>query len=657
MVSNPFSDLSVRVSANTRDFESGIDDARDSLSGLAGMASAVMTPLQALQNRANEARDEFSSLDRAVGGATRSLSGLAAVAGGTAAALGALSTTTSGLSSSLGSLTISLTGSIALFGALGAAATGLVSTLVPLAAVLGTLTAGAGALAAAFGAVVGSGLLAFGEARGEQNQQRLQEVQARIAELEALQETTGGLTAAQQEELETLEEQADTLEEQTGIMGGLESAFADLRDELAPIITEFGEQFIPLIDQAINFLPVLVQNVVDAIGGLDAFVAVIRDLGAQAFRVIPDLVGGLFDLARRALPMLMDGIQFLSQNAGGLFEGMLQTTRVLGPTLLNLGNAIIAALPSLNRLGTMILQTVVPAFTGLINLISDVISIGSGSGSFAEFLTTLVRNGLEWLRGPGRQILMSAGNFIIGTLTELISPSGGGQDGILSAFIDRLESILDGVETWLNQGGQQQITNFLTTLFDTVSAGINENSESFTSKVVDPLTGILSGVFRAIANALASDEANELSRTINQTVENALGFAIESIANYITSDAFVSDMELLGDALANVFAGAIKGSIFQAVKMASPAVLIGSEIIQALGGGPSESDAAATTPSPSPSAGNVTQATQQNRQSLNSLKSSENIEVVVEGDTDVVKEVSAQTVREQQRRQERMQNR
>lgn len=561
-----FNDLSVRVSAQTADFTSGINRAQDSLGDLSRQSFTTSSALQILQNRADEAGDEISGAGRDASSTATRLGILSGSASSAGAAFSTLTASTSGLSLSFGSLTTSLTGTLGLLGLVSAAAVGLASTLAPLAAIVGTVTAGLGALAAAFGTVIGTGILAFGERRGEQNQKRLEEIRARIDELERLEDSEKGLTAAQEEQLEALEEQADELEDQTGIMGGLESAIADLREELAPIITEFGEQFIPLIEDAIDAIPQLVRNIFDSIGGVDQFVRVIRRLGTTAFRVIPRLTGQIFDLARMALPVLMDFINFIGNNAQSAFGGMLQVTRELAPDFIRLGQALVRALPELTALGTVILQQVIPAATTLVSLIEDLIQMGQGSDSFVDFLDSLIQSGLEWLRGDGRTLIENAGNFVLSTVEDIIRPSGEGDDGgIVDAFIERISSVLTGVSNWLNAGGEQEITNLLTNLFSGINSILTDQSESFADEIFNPLQDILSSVFDSITAALQSEEANQLSVTLAELSRESFQFFADQLTAYAGSAAFRQDLSQLVGAIANSLPPIIRQAVLSSI--------------------------------------------------------------------------------------------
>lgn len=561
-----FSGLSVRVSAQVRSFLRGIGRAKES----AGDMSLSLRRLSLASDSAD-----------------RSLSSTGRSAVTTGGMFSAASVSTNGFSFSLTGLTTSAFSAGTALTVLTGIVGGLLATLFPLAAIVGTLTAGLGALAGVFTAIVGTGILAFGAERGEQNKQRLIEVNARIdaleelesetssltdaeqeeletlkaireqegeltreqeTELEQLQdleqsqysltesqqerlsrleaiqtqtsgltdaqqdrletlqqtvEANNGLTESQQEELSTLEETKSELEDQTGVMGGLSSAMADLREELLPIIRDFGERFIPLIEDAINAIPQLVQNIFDAMDGIGRFQLALRRFGQTAFRVIPQITAGMMDLAQRALPVMVDFLQWILTNGGRIFNGMLQTTQDLAPVFMNFIDSFINATPQINELGSNILEVVVPAFASLLDIVNDILSSSAESDNPFQWLINAVTRGLN------------------------------------------------AVESWLEGGGQERIQSFLTTLLDQIAAafGGTENREQASQEIVSSLTAIIDGVFSTLLTVLSSDEAGEASAALGAFISEVLSLMVEATIDYVKSEEFRSDMVRLAQAI------------------------------------------------------------------------------------------------------------
>jgi phage-related protein len=333
-------ELSVRITSSTRDFEEGINDAQSE-------ALQVSGTLQVLQGRADEAGDELSGAGRDA----------TAAAGG----FSALTASTSGLSASFG--TLSTVTTVSLIPALAALST----TLAPLAATFGAVGAAAAGLAGAFGAVIGTGMLAFGESLTEEYGQQLVEVEQQIERLEALEEAQGDLTASQTQQLESLKDQRTELRKAGTATGALAVRFGELQDELAPILIQFGEQFVPLIEDALDALPALVQNIVDAAGNMQPFVDALRDFGQAAFEILPEITRELTDLARQSLPLLRDFFGFLRREGPAAFDAMIETTREVGPSLVRFLNALVDATPALLDFGTVILNRVTPALETIVD--------------------------------------------------------------------------------------------------------------------------------------------------------------------------------------------------------------------------------------------------------------------------------------------------
>lgn len=524
-------DLSVRVSANTTDFTTGISRAEDNL-------------------------EEFGDQ---VTRTTGKLTSLSAASSGASTTFGALSVSTSGLSLSMGTLTTGLTGTAVALTTVTVVAGGLLSTLVPLAAIVGTLTLGLGALAGAFGTIIGTGILAFGEQRGEQNKERLEEVTERIERLEELEDTERGLTEVQEEQLEQLKERQDTLEEQTGIFGGLQSVLSDLGEELEPIVTEFGEEFVPLIEDAIEAIPELVRNIFAAIGGVDEFVQLLRQVGRQAFEAIPEIVAAMFELARVALPILVDALELLARNARPAFEGMLRITRELAPEFIRLGQAFIDALPQITRLGVAVLEVAVPALTSLLNVVDDILTTAQESSGFIDFIKTGIDALISWLAGPGQQTLGQVATGLVDTLQQVITAENVAD--VIDAAIDILGDIINGLSAWINNQGAPALSNLMRELFDGLATALRNNQEALQENVVQPLISSLASIFRAIVDALTSQEASELLNEIFRTAIATAKTLAEALISYVQSDAFVSDLEGLGGAFTSSVKKAIVGSL------------------------------------------------------------------------------------------------
>jgi phage-related protein len=334
--------------------------------------ASVKTSLGGLQRSANSAQDSIEELGDSTTRTTSSLSALGGVAGASALSLTGLSTAGTGASASLSSLAVSA-------GTLTTGIVGLSAVLAPMVATLGAVAAAAAGIATAFGAIVGSGLLAFGEERAAQNREELEQINARIAGLEALQDTERGLTDAQADELEQLEEKADRVEETTTVTGALADRLGELRAEIQPLISELGEQFVPLIEDAFEAIPTLVENTIDALGPMDAFRDALRSFGRAAMDAIPNAVAALVDLGRRALPMVMDFFGALRDGAGGALDAVVGIADRVGDDFMQIGGALRDLLPELTELGVIIIEAAAPALDSLFGHLEAAI------GAFNDF--------------------------------------------------------------------------------------------------------------------------------------------------------------------------------------------------------------------------------------------------------------------------------
>jgi len=424
-------------------FKKAVDRAKAGTRGLA-------VSLGILQGRADEAGDEIAG------------------AGGKAVATGglfsALTVSTSGLSLSMGSLSTSI--NAALIPALVALST----TLVPLAATIGTVAAAVTGLAGAFGAVIGSGILAYGDKLSKQNKERLREVNQEIKQLEELrrkrgeltdeeqervkqaratvkqlqeqaraedglsseqrarlasaQETiaslhqqkqqSGALTKQEKERLKTLKDKRKELQDQTSVTGALGAKMADLKAELMPLVVEFGQKFIPLIEDAVDALPTLVRDTLEAVGGLGEFKSALRDFGSGAMDAIPEIASTLVDLGREALPVVRDLIGFLMDDGGDAFSEMVATTKDLGPQFSEFAGALVDAAPAVNDFGTNVLKRLLPALSDLVRgagrLMADV--DWELVDTYLGMLGEVARDVAPYLAQLGTEVAEAGRNFV-----------------------------------------------------------------------------------------------------------------------------------------------------------------------------------------------------------------------------------------------------
>lgn len=361
--------------------EEALDDVGDEILGMAGNAELAGGRLDEFSDEMNgatasgavlkEALDEVQDSEEQLTATSYLLQSaiddvgdemLEASAKSTAAsgAFTSLSLSSEGASLSMGTLSSVMTLSLI------PAVLTLSTMLAPLAASLAVVAGAAASLAGAFGLIVGSGILAFGQQRAEQNKEQLQQTNARIRQLQSLKEQTGSLTAAQQDQLQTLKQKQKELEGATTATGALGKVMGDLKEEITPLIVEFGESFVPLIADAVDAIPELVERMFDAVGGTESFREALRDFGRVMFDVLPALVGLMFDLARDALPVLRDLAAWLGEKGPGAASAMKQSFEEIQPELMAFLDALVEAAPTLLEFGTVTANVVIPVLTELI---------------------------------------------------------------------------------------------------------------------------------------------------------------------------------------------------------------------------------------------------------------------------------------------------
>jgi len=492
-----------------------------------------------------------------------------------------LSLTTGGLSFSFGGLTTSLTGTATALGVVTAASVALLSTLVPMAAVVGTVAAGVGSLAGAFGVLLGAGAVTH-----------IEEIKTALKEAKA---------------------------------------------EIVELLEPLGEVFGPLILRAIEALPALVENILDAIGGVQQFRQALVDMGRIASRVIPDLVGAMFDIARVALPIFRDLVSFLRRNAAGAFRGMVRITRELAPQLLNLGRAFIDALPQIARLGTMILNTAIPALTKLLNFTDNILTMAEGSTGFVDFISTAISNLVTWVTGPGAKKLQRVADVLVSQLEVVLGKVD--LSNVISMGVGLLSDIIAGFTEWVtkDEGGAKKIESLVTAVFGELGTAIAENRETIQKDVVKPLIKTLGSLIETGLNLLSKEEFQNFVEELTILGIQTLQTLGDAMIAYAKSDAFRRDLAGLSVAVAEAVQAVVVGGAKAFAKDSANSAVSGGNLATLPG------DIVGTQ-----AQGVIADQTglNPNDPAANRQEVVDSIEVFVEGNTDVVENVSARVVEE-----------
>jgi hypothetical protein len=341
----------------------------------------AIPPTVVMGERVDNVGDEAFTSALQIGSLTSALSSLTPAASGASVSIGVLSASFSSLTAAV----VVVTGALAVFGAVLASIT----------AAIGGVIAGAGALAAAFTGIIGTGILAFGEQRGEQAEKRLSQINEKVKRLENLREEQGRLSEIQQKNLRQLKDRQDELEDETGILGGLSAAYDDLASELTPLITRFGEQFAPLIESAIDTLPRLVERSLEAAGGLRQLRDDVGALGRGFADALPGIVRGTVDLARQAIPVFQDFMRFVGENAPEAISLLVQTARENAPEFREFLTGFIDALPSIIAFGNFIIGVLIPALSRLAAKFSPVVEAMGALNKLAKKIPDRLFNLLE----------------------------------------------------------------------------------------------------------------------------------------------------------------------------------------------------------------------------------------------------------------------
>lgn len=221
--------------------EGTFDDVGDEAAAAGAEAAASSQGFDALAEAAGDAAIPARLAASSIDEAGDEASEAGRQAFGATAGFGALRLSTTGLSFSLGVLTTVGTSTILMLGGLAVAAGAVMTALLPIAI-------GATAIAAAFGLIVGSGIYAG--------------------------------------------------------MSELQAAFKSAREQIEPLVKEFGEQFVPFLKETIGMLPGLVKSILDAVGPMDQFLGALRTLRNVAFALLPKFIQWFMDLGRWALPIV-----------------------------------------------------------------------------------------------------------------------------------------------------------------------------------------------------------------------------------------------------------------------------------------------------------------------------------------------------------------
>lgn len=481
--------LAVSISSQTADVTSGIASVRRGFNALGRDAAETGGALDFAAGQAEDMGDEslqlaaqLLALSRAADEAGDEISQAGRRAATTGGLFSALSLSTDGLSFSFGSLSTVTTLSLipALF-ALSAA-------LVPIVSAFALLTGGAVALGGAFAAVLGLGLI-------------------------------GGFQEIKQ-------------------------ALIDVRDAVMPFVRLVGQQFTPLILDAIDALRPLAFEILSVIGSrADDFKESLRSLGGTVADVLPGLVSGLFDLADIALPVFEDFISFLKSDGGDILAGIRESAMSVTPALLDLLDAIMDFAPEFGDFGSTVANIVIPGLTRLLRAGTDVLtwvnSLDAGTQGLiatgAALAPILAKLG-TLLVGLGGPVGLIIGG--IAALGAAWATNFGNIRGVVDRFSQKIQGVLgDRLPTLIAEVKQlmrtilpivEPIFNALLNIAgEFVTTGLDVILSTLTA-LVQLLNGDVSGALETIGRLMIR-VGNSVLRVVTRVAEGVVNAVIEAV--------------------------------------------------------------------------------------------------------------------------------
>lgn len=336
----------------------------------------------------------------------------------------------------------------------------------------------------------------------------------------------------------------------------LKTALQEARAEIMEIIEPLGEVFGPLLVDAVEALPALVQNIVDSLGPLDEFRQSLVRMGNIAFELIPQITSFLFDLAETTLPLLNDALTTVQDTGPAAFNELADVFNRVFPLLVELGNLVVEALPVILELGTVVLETLIPAILDLSERLAEL------EPFFMDVLETgqqLLNDVIEALEGPVRRLARAILNidprpFI--TLAQQALPP------LIGAIGGLVEGVRFFIETWnrLPNVVQLGVITAATAAIATLSSGIagvvaaisaaaviyNKALKPAFTALKNFLADTIIPAFQGFADAIGQfveKPLETLGSVIRSTVEGAfdiLGIvknALGAVVDWLTKDA------------------------------------------------------------------------------------------------------------------------
>ena len=406
-----------------------------------------------------------------------------------------------------------------------------------------------------------------------------------------------------------------------------------LQDAFAPAIQEAQTVLLLLIRDFEDLIPSLVpsQEAIDAIG--QNFL----ELGQALLGVLPALSEVAVTLTQDFLPGFVEFVEDVGPDLPDIILGLVDTFDRLLPQLLEAGELLAEFLPVFTEFGFTVLDVVGPALSSLTQTLTNAFR---GINNLSQGIGELIAGGS--LLAP---VVIGLASLLGGPLTAGLFAIVGGVAGVAAAFRSNFANVRDIVTGVSNQ--IQSVMPAAKSAFNAFVEGVNIQSitdsfAAFESVLGDQLIKTFEALKPVYSDLITFFRENQDEF---ETIGEAFGTLIDTGIRLAT--VFVN---LIFPAIRNFVIPAISAGI-DALDFLIDKLATAIELTQAVSAGDFEAATqiglGAIGTSEQQFAQQI-QADQQAQQDFNSR-----VEVIVEGDTDVVKDVAARTVDEQSRQQRR----
>jgi len=428
-----------------------------------------------------------------------------------------------------------------------------------------------------------------------------------------------------------------------GIAGAIGAVATDtefLKQQALGVAETLRTEFAPAIDLATAVIDILlgefediIPALVPATGTLQELAGNFANFGEAIINALPPFVELAVTLANEFLPVLTDLAQDVLPEVPGLIESFVEDLERLAPSLLTASTLLFDLLGAATEFGFTVLSVLGPALSTLTRGLTNVFRMVNNA---ADGVGKLIAAGS--LAAP---IVIGLASLLGGPLTAGLAAVVGTVAAVGAAFRTNFANIRDvvtGVSAQL-----QEVLPAAKNAFNAFVSGVNIQSitdsfSAFESVLGNQLIATLEALKPVYSDLITFfNENQEQFRTIGEAFGTLVNVGIELATVFVN---------LIFPAIRNFVIPAIRAGI-DALDFMIDKLATAIELTQAIAANDFEeaTDIAleAVGTSEQQFAQQI-QADQQQQQEFN-----ERIEVIVEGDTDVVRDVSTQVVNEESR--------